>query len=172
MSRTLRTYNNAHLPISLLGLFILTLLARTGHAQTSTNQSISAIDPRIAYTGDWVQQDGGGHVFTGSTASFAVNFTGTAVYWYSRRLYDGASVAVRLDDDDVAFIDLSAGTSENDTRTAVIEVLYEREGLDASERHFLNVSWSGPGGNGVGNYLENYRVECVGGLISSCLRFV
>ncbi|KAL5514318.1 hypothetical protein ACEPAG_2406 [Sanghuangporus baumii] len=144
---------------ALLSALFLVFFVGSVRTQTAANQTVTAIDPRITYVGEWVQQDDGGHVFIGTTGSFALNFTGTAVYWYSRRLYDGAVAAVRLDDDDTVYIDLSAGTSENDTRTLTAEVLYEKEDLDGNQIHYLNISWNGPGGNGVGSYLENFRIQ-------------
>ncbi|KAL5476833.1 hypothetical protein ACEPAI_3019 [Sanghuangporus weigelae] len=138
---------------------LLLVFVGSVRTQTVANQTVTAIDPRITYVGEWVEQDDGGHVFSRTTGSFALNFTGTAVYWYSRRLYDGAIAAVRLDEDDTVYIDLSAGTSENDTRPSTGEVLYEREGLDGNQNHYLNISWNGPGGNGVGSYLENFRIQ-------------
>ncbi|KAL5498650.1 hypothetical protein ACEPAH_2005 [Sanghuangporus vaninii] len=144
---------------ALLSALLLVFFVGSVRTQTVTNQTVSAIDPRITYVGDWVVQDDGGHVFIRTAGSFAFNFTGTAVYWYSRRLYDGAIAAVRLDDDDTVYIDLSAGTSENDTRPLTGEVLYDKEGLDGNQNHYLNISWNGPGGNAVGSYLENFRIQ-------------
>ncbi|KAL5521645.1 hypothetical protein ACEPAF_2393 [Sanghuangporus sanghuang] len=144
---------------ALLSALLLVFFVGSARTQTVTNQTVSAIDPRITYVGDWVVQDDGGHVFIRTAGSFALNFTGTAVYWYSRRLYDGAIAAARLDDGDTVYIDTSAGTSENDTRPLTGEVLYDKEGLDGNQNHYLNISWTGPGGNGIGSYLESFRIQ-------------
>ena len=43
-------------------------------AQTT---NVTARDPRITYVGDWVDQDNGGHEFTGSVgSSFSFTFQG------------------------------------------------------------------------------------------------
>lgn len=149
------------LPLLARSALLLLLFLVAVSAQTDSNQTVSAIDSRISYDGDgWTVQDNGGHEFTSTAGSFTLNFTGVAVYWFSRRLYDGAIAMVVLDDEDAVYVDLSAGTTQNDTSTAVAEVLYSKEGLSDSSHH-LNITWDGPGSNGVGTFLENFRILCV-----------
>lgn len=53
-----------------------------------------------------------GAFFTHESGSFSVSFTGSAVYWDSRKVYDGATAVVTLDDDSTN-LDMSAGMGPN-----------------------------------------------------------
>ena len=120
----------------------------------ATNQTVSATDERISYLGEWTEVDGGGHVFTSIAGSFSLNFNGSAIYWYSRKLYDGAIAKITLDGEEAATVDLSEGMTQ--TSAIFVAALYSSQGLDANSSHNVNVSWAGPGATGSGSFLENY----------------
>ncbi|EJD08508.1 uncharacterized protein FOMMEDRAFT_151371 [Fomitiporia mediterranea MF3/22] len=120
---------------------------------------VPATDSRIQYVGTgWTVQENGGHTFTSVPGSFSFNFAGTNVSWFSRKLYNGAIISIALDNDSIT-MDLSSGMNQNDT--PAVAVLFEKDGLDGDESHLLNVTWEGPGSNGVGSFLENYQIKCV-----------
>ena len=130
-------------------------------AQTpGNNETVSAIDQRIVYLGDWTVVDNGGHMFTSVSGSFALNFTGSAIYWSSRKLYNGANLQVTVDNSEPTFMDLSQGLSPN--AMSNVEVLFAQEGLDGLHPHIINVTWLAPGSNEIGSFLENYFLQYVG----------
>lgn len=129
----------------------------------STNvqgQTIAATDSRITYVGGgWASSNG--HEFTSSSGSFSLDFTGNAVSWSSRRLHDGATVSVTLDNGNADSVDLSEGTTADESdNSATVQVVYSKAGLENANHH-LNVAWNGPGSNGIGTMMENWSIEYV-----------
>ena len=140
-------------------------------AAQSTN--VTARDPRITYVGDWVDQDNGGHEFTGSVgSSFSFTFQGmlrkteptdfvaefeialgTAISWYSSKDPKGGVADVFVDSDGPSVIDASAGTSVNDNPVTI--VMFTKSNLDPSQEHTINVSYVGSGALG-GPYVTIY----------------
>ncbi|KII91232.1 hypothetical protein PLICRDRAFT_499963 [Plicaturopsis crispa FD-325 SS-3] len=133
---------------------ILCIVSSLAHAQTVT---VSADDSRISYTGDWVDQDNGGHKFAGDTGcSMSFSFQGSAVSYHSVHNFNGGVARLSVDGDGVTEVDESSGTTKG--ADPVQAVLYSRQGLDASKTHTLNLQWVGPGSFG-GGYVELYSLE-------------
>ncbi|OCB87639.1 hypothetical protein A7U60_g5164 [Sanghuangporus baumii] len=141
-------------------LFIFPTLVRS----QASNQTVLAPDSSIDYAGSgWTES--AGHMFTNDdAASFSLDFTGSAVYWYSRKLYDGATTTVTLDGSSVT-LDLSDGMSQDSS--SVEAVVFSRSGLDASQSHRFTVTSEGLGSNGVGSVLENWQIVYTVGTTSS-----
>ncbi|EJC99939.1 uncharacterized protein FOMMEDRAFT_159516 [Fomitiporia mediterranea MF3/22] len=132
----------------------------------STDEVVSATDSRVNYVGNgWTNQGNGEHMFTSVSGSFSLDFVGHAVSWYSRKLYNGATISITLDNANTMKMDLSSGMSENDT--PVVAALFSKDGLDGSERHHLFIQWEGPGSNNVGSFLENYQIVFSPGAVVS-----
>ncbi|KAL5513386.1 hypothetical protein ACEPAH_3785 [Sanghuangporus vaninii] len=154
-------HRSRRFPLSVtLLLFIFPTLVRS----QASNQTASATDSSISYVGSgWTES--AGHMFTNDdAASFSLDFTGSAVYWYSRKLYDGATTTVTLDGSS-ATLDLSDGMSQNSP--SVEAVVFSRSGLDASQSHRFTVALEGLGSNGVGSVLENWQIVYTVGTTSS-----
>ena len=142
---------------TLLSVTLLLVILPTLVRSQASNTTVSAEDSPINYVGSgWTSS--AGHMFTHEAGSFSFDFTGSAIYWFSRRLYDGALATVTLDDSSVT-VDTSSGMSENSPR--VVSALFSRTGLDSSRSHRLTVTWAGVGGNGVGQFLENWQLVYV-----------
>ncbi|KAL5492622.1 hypothetical protein ACEPAI_4069 [Sanghuangporus weigelae] len=146
-----------------LSVTSLLLIFPTLIRSQASNQTVLAPDSSIDYVGSgWTESSG--HMFTNDAASFSLDFTGSAIYWYSRKLYDGATTTVTLDGSS-ATLDLSDGMSQNSPR--VEAVVFSRSGLDASQSHRFTVASEGPGSNGIGTVLENWQIVYTVGTTSS-----
>ena len=64
----------------LVSLHVWLAQLEVGWAQ-AVNQSVTCRDPRIQYVGSWIDQDGGGHKYTGDVgASLSFTFQGCMPY--------------------------------------------------------------------------------------------
>ena len=62
-------------------VLIVYLMAIHSYQVSAQSTNVTARDPRITYVGDWVDQNGGGHKFTGSRgSSFSFTFQGLPKY--------------------------------------------------------------------------------------------
>jgi hypothetical protein len=138
----------------------------------AVNHTVGSRDPRITYTGTWLDQDNGGHQMTGApdaAASFSFTGphpfvyaphaltctrTGSAVYFLSAHNWNGANATVSVDGGASTIIDEAAGTKVNDTVVADA-VLFARTGLDGTKEHTIQVAYAGAGSL-AGVYLEVY----------------
>ncbi|TDL26704.1 hypothetical protein BD410DRAFT_895325 [Rickenella mellea] len=132
--------------------FVLPLFA------TPVNQTVTSRDPRIFYTGVWVDQDQGGHQYTvtaGSSLSFT--FQGTAVYYHTATTINGGIASFFIDGSLMAQLDQSSGAISGNT-TVVPTILFSITGLDSQKNHTIDATYVGPGASG-GPYIDFYYLE-------------
>lgn len=151
-----------HIPLW-FALWLCCYVAASAQAQQDFN--VTSRDPRISYVGQWVDQDNGGHKFTGSVgSSFSFTFQGTAVYWHATADPNGGVASAVVYDDQTSYsnpiksaiVDASSGTTRDSN--PVLTTLFSATGLSPSRHSTLNVSYIGPGSLG-GPYVEIYTIE-------------
>ncbi|EPQ54253.1 hypothetical protein GLOTRDRAFT_94582 [Gloeophyllum trabeum ATCC 11539] len=156
-----------HIPLW-FALWLCCYVAASAQAQQDFN--VTSRDPRISYVGQWVDQDNGGHKFTGSVgSSFSFTFQGMSIRYFAglqcakRNGYRNCASAVVYDDQTSysnpiksAIVDASSGTTRDSN--PVLTTLFSATGLSPSRHSTLNVSYIGPGSLG-GPYVEIYTIE-------------
>ena len=155
-------------------LFVNFIVTRLYHSVCAQTTNVTALDPRISYVGDWVEQNSGGHKFTvsqGSSFSFTfqgmLSYThvcnllmtvvlGSTISWYSVKEPNGGVASVSVDMGNQQLVDASAGTSLGDDPIEMI--LFSQTDLDPSKEHTITVSYSGTGALG-GPYVDIYLLS-------------
>ncbi|TDL26705.1 hypothetical protein BD410DRAFT_742100 [Rickenella mellea] len=136
-------------------LQILVLCALSAAASAS-NITVTTRDSRISYAGQWVDQDNGGHKFTGTYgSSFNFTFQGSAIYYFTMVSVNGGVAAFVVDSLPQEELDASRGSNSSVNTTVVPTVLFSAVNLDPQANHTLTVSYVGPGALG-GPYVDFY----------------